>query len=84
LLPKYPRLSKSERFGKVTNSLGARQIPTNDDRVTEQVEAWSFAAAAADNSLEAIIQGHVKNATKALDGVDETLRDLTFLSGQKV
>lgn len=79
LLPEYPILAKDQRFSKVIGSLGSQPQEASDDKVVEQVEAWTFAAEAADKSLDAAVTSHFKKATQALDNVDEMLRDLRFL-----
>lgn len=82
LLPAYPVLAKNERFGKITSSLGTRPQTQSDNKITEQIEAWTFAANAADKSLEAAINSQVTKATKALDEVDKMLGDMKILHGQ--
>lgn len=79
LLPEYPILAKDQRFSKAIASLGSQPQQASDDKVVEKVEAWTFAAGAADKSLDAAVTSHVKKATQALDNVDEMLRDLRFL-----
>ena len=79
LLPLYPMLVKHERFSRIVSSLGGRSGPLTDDMFTHQIEAWAFAADAADKTLEASLSTQVARATRALDEVEEMLHDLRIL-----
>lgn len=78
LLAQYPLLSRNERYGKLIKQLGSMSSQ-GENRVTEQISAWAFAADAAGKSTSGALQMHLKEANAALDEFDDALKDLQVL-----
>ncbi|KPI43364.1 uncharacterized protein AB675_7170 [Cyphellophora attinorum] len=79
LLPQYPILSKSNRFGRLATQLGTRAIREADDEVTDQIHIWAFAIDAARQTTEGAVAAQMKEAEAALNEAEEVLEQLKLL-----
>ena len=81
LLQAFPILARSGHFQHATSAFGKMPIaenPANDDELGSRIEAWSFAADAADTALKGTIEGQVKQGQAALEEVSERLAGLAL------
>lgn len=80
LLPQYPLLSRSDKFGKLAAQLGRGSAGNGEDKILNQIESWAFAADAAKTSTESAVAAQTRAAEKALDELEEVFEELKLLS----
>lgn len=79
LLPAYPILARSDRFKAAIQTFGGNGADQVHDQVIGQTEAWSFAANASGEATDVAVIKVLQKGDKAIEGVQENLRDLSFL-----
>ena len=78
LLPGYPILVRDRTFKNASKAFKRDEKKTSDG-VVEQAEAWAFAISAAEEASSAMVTKQLEQGHRAMDEVQNTLRDLSFL-----
>ena len=78
LLPAYPILAKSGRFKKVVSKLDSNE-QNEGDQVGSHVQAWTFAAGAAETASDAAVTTEARLGNEAVDKARHALKNMTLL-----
>ena len=79
LLPGYPILARSDKFGAAIQAFGGMGADQMHDQVMERTASWAFAAAGAGETTTVAVTKELEQGHEAMEGVQDILKALSFL-----